>query len=180
MLYYIIYYIIYYTCTLLYLILYYTLLFFCSSIFFLSHPLFSSPFLFLPHLTPSSQSSFPLPSFSNKASISKSKESLSRSKYTCRHLDILIYVRSNSRISDPAQTIGGECRVVQFDKYVFVFWVLTYGVTIIYYYILSYTILFSSVLLSSSFPIFQSSPLLFFYSSPILSFLSSSSLPFLF
>ena len=74
------------------------------------------------------------------------------------------------RYSDPACFIGWECRVVQFDKYVFVFevlswcscWMFRAGVTlglILYYYtlLLLYTILFSLPLLS--FFLFSSSDL---------------------
>ena len=79
--------------------------------------------------------------------------------------------------SDPAQTNGGECRVVQFDKYVFVFEVLSwcdvfdvrcilylillyliyYTCTTIIYYTIIYYILYSSLLLHL--PIFNSHPI---------------------
>ena len=99
----------------LYLILYSSLLLFFFLLFSpLPHSLpnlpsllpiiFSSSLLFL---------SYPLPSYPNLSI---------NSFYTCRHLGILIYIPSIShQQSDPACFIGWECRVVQFDKYVFVF-----------------------------------------------------------
>ena len=84
-----------------YYILYYTLLFFCSIPSFPSLPSPLLIYLLFP-ISSSSHSSFPTlvhPDLSVN------------SKYTCRHLDILIYIPQES---DPAQTIGGECRVVQF------------------------------------------------------------------
>ena len=74
-----------------------------------SPPLFRSIF----------QSSSPLPSFSNKASISKSKESVYLSHSFKVYVSVVPYpylYSSSFRQSDPACFIGGECRVVQFYK----------------------------------------------------------------
>ena len=64
---------------------------------------------------------------------------------------------------DPACFIGWECRVVQFDEYVFVFragvMCLTCGVVLyLIHILLLYYILYIIILLSSSFPVSSPSP----------------------
>ena len=76
-----------------------------------------SSVLFFPILY--SSDLFLLSSSSHPNHLSSSCPTLPHSFYTCRHLDILIYIPGQF---DPACFIGVECRVVQFVKYVFVFW----------------------------------------------------------
>ena len=88
------------------------------------HPL---PLLLILYLLPIFLS-HPLPSFSSLPPLLLFPILLSSSSqyssYTCRDLHLVIYIPDSSsfnQYSDPACFIGWECRVVQFDKYVFVF-----------------------------------------------------------
>ena len=182
--YYILYIILYYYYILLCLILY--------SSFYSSFLSSSLPFLFpiLPYLSSVLlSSSFPLFSSSPLIYSSSSSPSLPsppfhpthplpnpdlsvNSKYTCRCLDILIYIPIPILTSDPACFIGWECRVVQF---VFVSGCVSCWCYIILLYI------YSSFPLSSSFPFLSLPllipPILLNHSSPIFSSFISSSPP---
>ena len=94
--YYTIYYIIYYTIIHI-ILLYYTLLLILSSSLSLPLPFFCSISSSVLFYSPPFPSPLPFPIFFSP---------LPHSKYTCRYLHNLIYIRSHSRISDPACFIG--------------------------------------------------------------------------
>ena len=140
-------YIVYYT---------YTAIFFCSSDL--------SPLLFFPII--------PLPSISSSFILY-----VSVLTYTYLYSSSFLIPISHPRQFDPAQTIGGECRVVQFDKYVFVFEVLVLYYILYYYYILLYYSYYYYLILYSSLLLIYLLFLLFLFPILILSHLFSSSIP---